>query len=115
NPFAERLSRSRLRILTWHVHGNYLYNLTQVPHDFYLVADAERSHHHTGRSGELPWGANVHEASAQEIRRLPFDLVLYQSRDAWEHDRFVYLSETQRRLPTVYLEHDPPQQHPTDT
>ena len=27
----------RLRILTWHVHGNYLYYLTQVPHDFYLV------------------------------------------------------------------------------
>ena len=30
----------RLRILTWHVHGNYLYYLTQVPHDFYIVADA---------------------------------------------------------------------------
>ncbi|HEY9068266.1 MAG TPA: glycosyltransferase family 4 protein [Burkholderiaceae bacterium] len=109
------MSRSRLRILTWHVHGNYLYYLTQVPHDFYLVTDAERSPHRSGRSGVLPWGANVHEAPAQEIRRLPFDVVLYQSRDAWEHDRFVYLSETQRQLPTVYLEHDPPQQHPTDT
>jgi len=21
-----------LRVLTWHVHGNYLYALTQVPH-----------------------------------------------------------------------------------
>lgn len=33
---------SRLRILTWHVHGNYLYYLTQAPHEFYLVADAAR-------------------------------------------------------------------------
>ena len=27
-------SPARLRILTWHVHGNYLYYLTQVPHEF---------------------------------------------------------------------------------
>ena len=35
--------KRRLRILTWHVHGNYLYYLTQVPHDFYLVNDASRA------------------------------------------------------------------------
>ena len=27
----------RLRVLTWHVHGNYLWYLTQAPHDFWLV------------------------------------------------------------------------------
>ena len=37
-------SSGRLRILTWHVHGNYLWYLTQVPHEFYLVTDAARSH-----------------------------------------------------------------------
>ena len=37
-----------LRILTWHVHGNYLWNLTQVPHEFHLVTDAARSTHHAG-------------------------------------------------------------------
>src|ERR1700712_4036922 len=65
-PMPERGSR-RLRILTWHVHGNYLYYLTQVPHDFYLVADAERSTHRTGRSGSLPWGYNVHEVRTEEL------------------------------------------------
>ena len=105
----------RLRILTWHVHGNYLYYLTQVPHDFYLVVDAARSTHHTGRSGSLPWGANVHEAPASALRDMQFDLVLHQSRDTWEVDRLTLLSEAQRRLPCVYLEHDPPQEHPTDT
>lgn len=105
----------RLRILTWHVHGNYLYYLTQVPHDFYLVTDAERSTHHSGKSGILPWGDNVHEAPAERLREMQFDLVLYQSRDTWDDDRQRLLSDAQRRLPSLYLEHDPPQQHPTDT
>ena len=105
----------RLRILTWHVHGNYLYYLTQVPHDFYLVTDAERSTHHSGRSGILPWGDNVHEAPVDEIAGMPFDAILFQSRDAWEREQHLILSDAQRRLPRLYLEHDPPQQHPTDT
>ena len=105
----------RLRILTWHVHGNYLYDLTQVPHDFYLVTDDAKSPHHTGRSGTLPWGDNVFEALASDVPRMPFDVVLYQSRDAWDGDRHTLLSAHQRKLPVVYLEHDPPQGHPTNT
>lgn len=104
----------RLRILTWHVHGNYLYNLTQVPHDWYLVTDAERSTHHSGRSGSLPWGDNVHEAPVEQLRDMQFDVLLFQSRDAWDEGQHRLLSEAQRRLPRIYLEHDPPQQHPTN-
>ncbi len=105
----------RLRILTWHVHGNYMYYLSQVPHEFYLVADEARSPHHTGRSGALPWGPNVHEAPVSHLADMPFDVVLMQSRDAYEHDIHAFLSPAQQRLPRIYLEHDPPQQHPTDT
>lgn len=104
-----------LRILTWHVHGNYLYYLTRVPHDFYLVVDAERTVHHTGRSGTLPWGPRVHDAPAEHIRNMNFDVVLHQSRDSWEVDRERWLSPAQRTLPTLYVEHDPPQEHATDT
>ena len=109
------MTRRRLRILTWHVHGNYLYNLTQVPHDFYLATDAARSMHHSGRSGTLPWGPNVHEAPVEAIRDLEFDVVMFQSRHEWDGARHRILSEAQRRLPRVYVEHDPPQEHPTDT
>lgn len=108
-------ARPRRRILTWHVHGNYMYYLSQVPHDFYLVADDARSSAHGGRCGALPWGPNVHEVHVDAVARTPFDLVLYQNRAAWEDDRHRLLSPAQQRLPTVYLEHDPPQQHPTDT
>jgi glycosyltransferase involved in cell wall biosynthesis len=104
-----------LRILTWHVHGNYLYYLTQVPHDFYLVVDDERSTHHSGRSGTLPWGPNVHEAHVDRIREMDFDLILFQSRQAYEEEQFRLLSPAQQRLPRIYLEHDPPQEHPTNT
>lgn len=32
------MPRDKLRILTWHVHGNYLYYLSQVPHQFYVLS-----------------------------------------------------------------------------
>jgi glycosyltransferase involved in cell wall biosynthesis len=109
------MTQRRLRILTWHVHGNYLYNLTQVPHDFWLATDAARSMHHSGRSGTLPWGPNVHEAPVEQLRDLPFDVVVFQSRHEWDEAQHRVLGEAQRRLPRIYIEHDPPQQHPTDT
>ena len=104
----------RLRILTWHVHGNYLWYLTHTPHEFYLVTDAARSVHHTGRSGTLPWSANVHEAPTERLRDMEFDVVLYQSHAEFDADRAALLSDAQRRLPALYLEHDPPQDNPVD-
>lgn len=97
------------------MHGNYLYNLTQVPHDFYLVTDPQRSSGRVGRVGQLPWGDNVHEAPVERIADMPFDVVLYQHRTGWDEDRPRWLSAAQQQLPRVYLEHDPPQQHPTET
>lgn len=70
------MSRARLRILTWHVHGNYLYYLTQVPHEFFLLTDGARSSGHAGRSGTLPWGDNVHEVSVDAVAQTRFDAVL---------------------------------------
>jgi hypothetical protein len=105
----------RLRILTWHVHGNYLYYLSHVPHDFYLVADPHGGPGRAGRVGTLPWGDNVRDAPVDALDRMQFDVVLYQSRRAWEVDRFELLTPQQRSLPAIVLEHDPPLQHPTDT
>jgi glycosyltransferase involved in cell wall biosynthesis len=41
--------------------------------------------------------------------------VLFQSRDDWVRGQHELLSPAQRALPRVYLEHDPPREHPTDT
>jgi hypothetical protein len=102
----------RLRILTWHVHGNYLYYLSHVPHDFYLVTKPGYPAGYAGTGGALPFGANVHELPAGSVREASFDCVLYQHRRHYDHDRVEILTEAQRALPRIYLEHDPPLENP---
>jgi glycosyltransferase involved in cell wall biosynthesis len=104
-----------LRVLTWHIHGSYLYYLSHARQDFYLPVRADRSNGYGGRAGTFAWPDNVHEVPAEEVRRHRFDCVLFQSRRNWTHDQWEILSEEQRRLPRIYLEHDPPREHPTDT
>jgi hypothetical protein len=104
----------KLRILTWHVHGNYLLYLARTPHEFFLPYKPGEEGY-GGRGEAFPFGANVHNAPADEVRRMDFDCVLYQSRRNYESDQYDILTEAQRQLPRIYLEHDPPQAHPTDT
>lgn len=105
----------RLRILTWHVHGNYLYYLSQVPHDFYIVTKPGYPPGYAGCGGALPWGDNVHEISHTVVADTSFDCVVYQHARHYEEDRETLLSAAQRRLPAIFIEHDPPREHPTDT
>ena len=109
------MPRRTLRVLTWHVHGNYLYYLTHAPHEFFVVTDARRSPGYGGLGGSLPFGENAHEVPVDRLQHMQFDCVLYQSRRNYKVDRIEQLSDAQRRLPSVYLEHDPPQEHPTNT
>src|SRR3954447_12440713 len=97
----------RLRVLTWHVHGSYLLYLTQTPHDFYLPVKEGRPHGYGGRAGPFPWPDNLFEVPIEDVRRRTFDCVLFQSRVHYLEDQFDILSPEQRRLPRLYLEHDP--------
>lgn len=105
----------KLRILTWHVHGNYLYYLSQVPHTFLLPVDAARSPGFNGRAGTLPWGDNLVEVPVEALRSTEFDCILFQCRSNYLEDQFRLLTGAQQQLPRIYLEHDPPQVHPTNT
>jgi len=105
-----------LRILTWHVHGNYLYYLTQKScHQFYLPIKPDRPEGYGGRLPGFTWSDNVRDVPAQEVRNLQFDCILFQSQKNYLEDQYEILSPAQRKLPRLYLEHDPPQDHPTDT
>ncbi|KAF3885351.1 MULTISPECIES: glycosyltransferase [Nostocales] len=104
-----------MRILTWHVHGSYLYYLTQSSHEFYLPVKPDRPEGYGGRLGGLPWSDNVHDIPASEVKNLKIDCILFQSRKNYLEDQYEILSESQRQLPKIYLEHDPPREHPTDT
>lgn len=104
-----------LKILTWHVHGSYLYYLTQSPHEFYLPVKPGKPEGYGGRLDGFPWGDNVHDISVEDIHQQSFDCILFQSSRNYLHDQYEILTEAQRQLPRIYLEHDPPREHPTDT
>jgi glycosyltransferase involved in cell wall biosynthesis len=103
-----------LKILTWHTHGSYLYYLTQAPHHFHIASKPGRPPGYGGRCGHLPWGDNVFDLPASEIRRHQFDCILFQDDDQYLKDQFELLTPAQRALPRLYLEHDTPRDHPTD-
>jgi len=104
----------RLRILTWHVHGNYLYSLSHVPHEFLVpVTDPPRPGY-APLGTRIPWPANIREIPAERVRDTQFDCVLYQSAQNLE-DADALLTDAQRALPCAFLEHNPPLPHPTDT
>jgi hypothetical protein len=104
-------NQKRLRLLTWQVHGNYLFYLSQLPHDFLVPVNGTE-----GRLGTaFPWGDNIQEVEQEMVRHLELDGIIFQSRKNYVTDQYELLTPEQRQLPTFYIEHDPPREHPTDT
>jgi hypothetical protein len=103
-----------LRILTWHVHGNYLYALTRVPHEFIIPVREGNPPGYGALGNRIPWGGRLREVPADRLREEAFDCIVYQSRATYE-EREQLLSRQQLALPCAYIEHDPPMPHPTDT
>ncbi|PRY12280.1 glycosyl transferase family 1 [Pontibacter ummariensis] len=104
-----------LRVLTWHIHGSYLYYLTQTPCEFYLPVKEGKPEGYGGRSGHFAWGSNAHDVPVEEVKHLEVDCILFQSRKNYLEDQYEILSPEQRALPKIFLEHDPPREVPTDT
>lgn len=104
-----------LKVLTWHIHGSYLYYLTQTPCDFYLPVTGGKEEGYGGRAGSFPWGDNVYDVDVDKVREMEFDCILFQSKKNYLEDQYDILSPDQRKLPRIYLEHDPPREVPTDT
>ena len=109
NIFTERL-----RIFTWHIHGSYLLYLSQGDYDIYIPINSERSTGYVGRGTTYPFGDNVIEVDATEVKNLDFDIILFQTDENYLKDQYEILSESQRTLPKIYIEHDPPWDHPTN-
>jgi hypothetical protein len=57
----------------------------------------------------------VRDVPAIDVANLQLDCILFQSRKNYEIDQFEILTKAQRRLPRIFLEHDPPRERPTDT
>jgi hypothetical protein len=104
-----------LKILTWHVHGSYLNTLARIEHNWYLPIKAGRPEGYGGRGATFDLPAYVHEVAAEEVRHLDLDLILFQSPRNYQADQFEILTPEQRQLPRIYLEHNTPRPHPTDS
>jgi len=82
----------RLRILTWASRPDYLRCLAQTPHELIVVSPGGR------------------EARGQKL-----DVILFQQPQHYLDDQYELLTPAQRRTPKVYLEHEPPREHPVDS
>jgi glycosyltransferase involved in cell wall biosynthesis len=105
----------RPKIFTWHIHGSYLFYLSQGNYDIYIPTKTEKIEGYYGRGETFPFGDNVIEVPAEEVKNYQFDCILFQTNQNYLVDQYEILSAEQRELPKVYIEHDPPRQHPTDT
>ncbi|WP_141735554.1 glycosyltransferase [Oligoflexus tunisiensis] len=104
-----------LKIFTWHVHGSYLYYLAHIPHEIFIPVNRDRSGFCIGRTPSYPWPDNLKEVPLESVRDLDIDCILYQQAGNFRDEGPRIFSDRQLRLPQIFLEHDPPREHPTDT
>lgn len=98
----------RRTVLTWHVHGTYLQMLGHVGHDFVVPVRQGRPPGHGGLPPGRRWPEGLREVEVTDIPSLDLDCILFQSDENWWVDQYEILTPEQRRLPRLYLEHDPP-------
>jgi glycosyltransferase involved in cell wall biosynthesis len=105
----------RIKIFTWHIHGSYLYYLSQSNFDIYIPVNQKKSEGYIGLGTTFPFDDNVHEIPVEAVRDCDFDCILFQTPANYRKDQLEIFSARQQRLPKIYLEHDPPQEIPTNT
>jgi len=104
-----------LNILTWHIHGSYLNTLARIKHNWYLPVKPGRPEGYGGRGPTFDLPDYVREVPAEQVRDLKLDLIIYQSPKNYLEDQCELLTDEQRRLPRIYLEHNTPKPNAVDT
>lgn len=105
----------RLKIFTWHIHGSYLYYLSQGAYDLYIPVTRTGGEGYYGRGSTFPFGPNVIEIPAEDVKEQTFDCILYQTKKNYLQDQYDILSEEQQAGARIFLQHDPPWEHPTNS
>lgn len=75
----EIIDQRRLKVFTWHIHGSYLYYLSQGNYDLYIPVNDKKNEGYYGRGKTFPFGNNIIGVPANEVRNLDFDLILFQT------------------------------------
>jgi hypothetical protein len=103
-----------LRVLTWHVHGSYLWYLSHVPVTWLLPVTPGRTNPYGGRGETFDWPDDVVEVPVEQVREQEIDVVLTQHRSNWETHRHELLGGRVDEIARVHVEHDPPPSWPND-
>jgi glycosyltransferase involved in cell wall biosynthesis len=96
-----------MRILLWHVHGSWTTALVQGGHEYLLPVVPDRGPDGRGRAQTWDWPPSAVEVNRDEAREAGIDLVILQR--PVELERLAREWVGDRRVPTVYVEHNAPQ------
>ena len=106
--------RNNIKVFTWHIHGTYLYYLSKCNITLYIPVDDKKEEGYYGRGNTFPYGENVVEVPVNMVKDCRFDCIIFQTNKNYLADQFQIFSAEQRKLPRIYLEHDPPAKNPTE-
>jgi len=96
-----------VRVLLWHVHGSWTTALVQGEHEYLLPVEPGRGPDGRGRAQTWDWPPAAVEVSRDEARDAEIDVLLLQRPDELDGLSRDWLGD--RRIPTVYVEHNAPQ------
>ena len=96
-----------MRILLWHVHGSWTTALVQGRHEYLLPVVPDRGPDGRGRARTWDWPASAVEVTREQARATDVDVVILQRPVELERLAREWLGD--RRVPTVYVEHNAPQ------
>jgi glycosyltransferase involved in cell wall biosynthesis len=96
-----------MRILLWHVHGSWTTAFVQGGHEYLLPLVPDRGPDGRGRARTWEWPQSAIEVAREEARDTRVDAVILQRPVELEQLAREWLGD--RRVPTIYLEHNAPQ------
>jgi Glycosyl transferases group 1 len=96
-----------VRILLWHVHGSWTTAFVQGCHEYLLPLVPDRGPDGRGRARTWEWPQSAIEVTRQEARDARVDAVILQRPVELERSAREWLDD--RRVPTIYVEHNAPQ------
>ena len=97
------------KIFTWPVQQQYLLELAQGGFEIFIPEGQNESFKSIFSAQK-----NVIETNVAVIKDLPLDCILFQDEHSYQTTQYEVLSPQQRELPKIYVEHNPPKQHPTN-
>jgi glycosyltransferase involved in cell wall biosynthesis len=96
-----------MRILLWHVHGSWTTSFVQGGHEYLLPLVPDRGPDGRGRARTWDWPSSAIEITRDDARDLEIDVVILQRPVELERLAREWLGD--RRVATVYVEHNAPQ------